>query len=152
MEVPRLGSSWNCSCQSMPQSQQCQTWATSATYTKGHPYAGSLTHWARSGIKPSTSWALVEFVNHWATRGTPSLPIYFKSSSHLLLFSAFTSNPELLCSICLCLQGLWRSRMGTESGGPNSSLKTLSVYSFPLSSVIGGHHQVKSLSGILQGE
>ena len=33
MEVSRLGSSWSCSCQPMPQAQQHQIWATSATYT-----------------------------------------------------------------------------------------------------------------------
>ena len=26
----------------------------------------SLTHWARSGIEPSSSWILVRFINHWA--------------------------------------------------------------------------------------
>ena len=31
-----------------------------------------LTHWARPGIKPTTSWFLVRFVNHWGTTGTPS--------------------------------------------------------------------------------
>ena len=30
-----------------------------------------LTHWGRPGIKPASSWILVEFVNRWATEGTP---------------------------------------------------------------------------------
>ena len=34
-----------------------------------------LTHWARPGIKPATSWFLVGFVNHCATAGTPELPM-----------------------------------------------------------------------------
>ena len=29
----------------------------------------SLTHWARPGIKSATSWILVRFLNHWATKG-----------------------------------------------------------------------------------
>ena len=33
---------------------------------------GSLTHWARPGIKPTTSWFLVRFINYWATTGTPN--------------------------------------------------------------------------------
>ena len=33
----------------------------------------SLTHWARPGIAPATSWFLVGFTNHWAMTGTPSL-------------------------------------------------------------------------------
>ena len=30
-----------------------------------------LTHWARPGIQPATSWFLVRFVNHCTTSGTP---------------------------------------------------------------------------------
>ena len=30
--------------------------AASATYTTAHGNAGSLTHWAKPGIKPTTSW------------------------------------------------------------------------------------------------
>ena len=33
--------------------------------------AGSLTHWARPGTKPASSWILVEFLTHWATTETP---------------------------------------------------------------------------------
>ena len=36
-------------------SQQCQIWATSATYTTTHSNVESLTHWARPGIKPVSS-------------------------------------------------------------------------------------------------
>ena len=54
----------------MPEPQQCEIWATSATYNTAHRNAGSLTHWARPGIKPAISWFLVGFVNHWATTGT----------------------------------------------------------------------------------
>jgi len=37
--------------------------APSATYTTAHSNAGSLTHWARQGIEPSTLWFLVRFVS-----------------------------------------------------------------------------------------
>ena len=41
-------------------------------YTTAHGNAGSLTHWARPGIKKlTTSWFLVGFANHWAMTGTP---------------------------------------------------------------------------------
>ena len=33
------------------------------TYTTAHSNAWSLTHWARPGIKPTTSWFLVRFVS-----------------------------------------------------------------------------------------
>ena len=52
--------------------QQCWIQAVSAAYTTTHNKAWSLTHWARPGIKPATSWLLVGFVNHWAMTGTPT--------------------------------------------------------------------------------
>ena len=45
----------------------------SVTYTTAHSIAGSLTHWARPGIQPKSSWVLVGFVNCWALEGTPHL-------------------------------------------------------------------------------
>ena len=47
----------------MPQAQQCQIQAASMTYTIAQGSAGSLTHWARPGIRPTTSWFLVRFVS-----------------------------------------------------------------------------------------
>ena len=35
----------------------------SAAYTTAHGNSGSLTHWARPGIEPETSWFLVGFVS-----------------------------------------------------------------------------------------
>ena len=40
-------------------------------YTTAHCNTRSLTHWARPGIEPLTSWFLVRFINHWAMMGTP---------------------------------------------------------------------------------
>ena len=61
----------------MPQPQQCRVRAASVTYTTAHGNNGSLTDWARSEIKPASSWILVRFVNHWATTGTPRVYIFF---------------------------------------------------------------------------
>ena len=36
-----------------------------------HSNVGSLTHWARPGIKPAFSGTLVRFTNRWAMMGTP---------------------------------------------------------------------------------
>ena len=47
----------------MPQPQQYQIQATSATYTTAHGNARSLTHWARPGTKAMFSWILVRFVS-----------------------------------------------------------------------------------------
>ena len=38
------------------------TRAMSVTNTTAHSNAGSLTHWMRPGIKPSSSWILIRFV------------------------------------------------------------------------------------------
>jgi len=39
-----------------------QIWATSVIYTTAHSNARYLTHWARPGIKPISSWLLVRFL------------------------------------------------------------------------------------------
>ena len=49
----RLNGSY--SCRSMPQPQQHQIWTTLANYATVCSNARSLTHWARLGIKPTSS-------------------------------------------------------------------------------------------------
>ena len=56
------GSNQSCSCWPTPQSQQCQISVASVMYTIAHSNSGSSTHWARQGIKPSSSWILVGFI------------------------------------------------------------------------------------------
>ena len=45
--------------------------ALSVTYTTAHSNTGFLTHWARPGIKPTSSSILVRLINPWATKGIP---------------------------------------------------------------------------------
>ena len=61
MEVRRLGFNWSCSHQTQPQPRRI--WAMSVTYSTAHGNARSLSRWLRPGIKPTTSWFLVEFVS-----------------------------------------------------------------------------------------
>ena len=61
MEVPRLGSNRSYSCQPTTQPQPHGIWALSVTCTQ-LTAAGSLTHWARPGIEPVSSWILFGFV------------------------------------------------------------------------------------------
>ena len=63
MEVPRLVSNRSCSCRPTPQPQQRQIRASSATYSTAHGIARSLTHGARPGMEPSTSWFLVRLIS-----------------------------------------------------------------------------------------
>ena len=62
---------------SMSQPQQRQFRATSAIYTTAHDNARSVTNWARSGIKPVSSWILVRFVS---PEKTWEILFYFKVS------------------------------------------------------------------------
>ena len=57
------GSNRSYSCQPIPQPQQRQIWAASVIYTTAYGNAGSLTHWTRPGIKPTTSCFLVGCVS-----------------------------------------------------------------------------------------
>ena len=59
-----------------PQPQQCKIWAASVTYTAAYSNAGSLTDWARPGIKPTSSLIRVGFLTHWATIETPRNDIW----------------------------------------------------------------------------
>ena len=74
----------SCSCQPMPQQQQCGIPVTSATCTSAHGSTGSLTHWVGLGIEPKSSWMLVGFITRWATTGIPHLD-YFRLELFLLL-------------------------------------------------------------------
>ena len=61
-KFPDQGSSRSCSCWPTPQPQQCRILAASAVYTTAHSSAKSLTHGARPGIEPTSSWVLVGFL------------------------------------------------------------------------------------------
>ena len=50
-------------CWPAPQSQQCWIQASSVSYTTALSHTGSLTHWARPGSKPTSSWILIRFVS-----------------------------------------------------------------------------------------
>ena len=51
-------------------------------YTTAHSNVGSLTHWARPGIEPTSLWMLVRFANHWDTTGTPRLCLLRAGKTH----------------------------------------------------------------------
>ena len=61
-KFPGQGSNQSCSYQLIPQPQQCGIWAASATYTTAHSNTRSLTHWARPGMEPTSSWKPVGFI------------------------------------------------------------------------------------------
>ena len=74
----------------MPEPEQCQIWAVSVTHTRAHGNTRSLTHWARPGIEPSTSWFLVGFISHWAMTEFQFLVLFHVAKEHSLHdFSSF---------------------------------------------------------------
>ena len=76
--------------------QQRGIWAASATYTTALGNAGSLTHWARPWTVPATSWFLVRFVNHWATKRIPLLG-FCLCLRHLWILFLYKSEVFILC-------------------------------------------------------
>ena len=64
MKVSRLGLNQSCSCRTTPQRQQCGKGAEPMTYIVACSNGGSLTHWARRGIEPTSSRRLCWFLTH----------------------------------------------------------------------------------------
>ena len=68
-EVPRPEAESELQVQTYTTGTATQIRAVSATYTTAHGNTGSLTHWARPVVEPTSSWILVRFVNHWTHEG-----------------------------------------------------------------------------------
>ena len=100
MRFPGQGSNWSYSCWPTPQSEQCHIWAASVTYTSAHGNTGSLTHWVRLGIEPTTSWFLVGFVSAAPWREFQD-PIFFSDEKWLWLKTVFSFNEYMLRTNCL---------------------------------------------------
>ena len=94
---------------SVHQTQQHQIQPTSVTYTTAHGNDGSLTHWARLGIKPTSSWILVGFVTTepWREVLKPS-----DQSCHLSLSSNIHQNPTVSSG------REWLTKRGHAGGAP----------------------------------
>ena len=67
---PHLGI-WKFSGQGLNQTYYCQIRPASSNHSTACINTRSLTHWARPGMEPISSWTLVELFTSWATVGTP---------------------------------------------------------------------------------
>ena len=98
MEVPRLGV--KSELQPPAYARTTETWDLSHIcnlhHTTAHGNARSVTHWARPGIEPMSSWMLVGFINHWATMGTPYFFFYIKIDFYYALDTNFLLLPQHL--------------------------------------------------------
>ena len=63
MEVPRLGIESELQLPAYITAMATQIWTASSTYTTAQGNTRSLTHWARPGLEPTTSWFLVRFIS-----------------------------------------------------------------------------------------
>ena len=133
----------------MPQRQQFQIWAASATNTTAH--ARSLTHWVRPGIGPATSWFLVGFVS-----AAPQWELLF--AVVVVVSQAFYLNKPISClSLCLSLnsfcteaQRIWTS-VKSRHRVSDSNLKTMgSSLNLAFGWVWVPAHGFKSQSGFRQ--
>ena len=69
--------SGSCSCLPTPQPQQLRIWAASETYTTVLGNTGSLTHWVRPRLKPTSSWILVGFITAEPQRELLNFYLFF---------------------------------------------------------------------------
>ena len=99
MEVPRLGVELEMQLRSTPQPWQHQIWAVPANYAAACSNTGSLTHWVRPGIEPTSSQRLPS-LTCWTTKilpwplreSNPKVKIRSKVSQPLLyLFHKFST-------------------------------------------------------------
>ena len=110
------GSNWSCSCQ--PTALRIQ--AASVTYTMAHGNTRPLTHPARPGIEPASSWILVRFVSTEPWLEVPknylffivwelSVVLDFLVFKYPLLKKCFSGCPKSIWMLYLCLKMLMYS-------------------------------------------
>ena len=99
MEVPRLGVQLEL--QLLAYTTATEMWDLSLIFDlhQSSRQRRSLTHWARPGIQPASSWILFGFINHWASKGTPNKMyslLVFHSLGHFPSFSQWIkkTNPH----------------------------------------------------------
>ena len=105
--VPRLGMDRNYSFWPTPQPQQHRIWAASATYTTAHGNTGSLTHWARPGIKPATSRFLVRFVSS-APRRELQEALFLKEGWCQSMARTVRAGKQDNKALCLAASAFWK--------------------------------------------
>ena len=130
VEVPRLGVESELA--GLPHKIQ----AASATHTTAHGNAGSLTRWARPGIRPTSSQTLVRFINHRAMRGTPDTSwINFCMWREVGAPSFF----HKLCASCqhCMLKWLFSPLNGLETLAENPLTINVRLYFLALNSIHG---------------
>ena len=113
------GSNGSCSCRSVPPPQQCHIWATSVTYAAACGNPGSLTHWARSGIKPASLLRLCQALN------PPGIPC---GTSNLQ--STMSGSKRTATTNCVVYRSVPGTRLNTKGHRHNGTRTRESVSAF----------------------
>ena len=96
MEVPGSGVESKLQLRPMPQPWQHQIGITSVTYYAACRNIGSLTHWARPGIKPATSQRQHQILIPLSHNGNSMCSLFLVLSVHLLYSFHCRSAPFIL--------------------------------------------------------
>ena len=64
------------------------------TYTTAHDNTRSLTHWAKPGIEPATSWFLVRFISTTPRQELSSCLFYEYMYSKIVIKKSIYQNPK----------------------------------------------------------
>ena len=101
---------------------QRQIQASSATYTTAHGNARSLTHWARSGIEPATSWFLVRFIS-----AAPHQELqvgFFDHKGRTWLHTSYLI-PQLKCELSESIESVLFNPLLSTVTGEQSTLRNI---------------------------
>ena len=77
------------SCWPTPQPQQLWIQAKSVTYTTAHSNTGTLTHWAKPRIKPTSLWLLAGFISTEPQWELPGFNIWCKCLNTCIIKTSF---------------------------------------------------------------
>ena len=106
MEVPRPGVEWELQLPGYTIATATQDPSSCATYTTAQSNARSLTHWARPGMEPATSWFPVGFVSaapQWELLPYSLLMNIKIFPSQWRCWTYMTPHPCLVESLLFCL-------------------------------------------------
>ena len=93
------------------------------------PAPDPLSHWAKPGLEPTSSWILVGFASHWATTGTPCCKVlrtttkWYMSTCISIIFSIrnIYAHPQLVLY-------LWRTLTNTHAFKQNTFYSVKSLF------------------------
>ena len=112
------------SCRLMPQLWPHQIQAPSVTCIAAFSNTGSLTHWARPGIKPASSWRQHHVLNPLSHSGNSTYSNFNEWSNVLFFLWVFKINQILTFESLYCLFTWAKSSLDWKKICQNAYIKT----------------------------